>query len=112
VATVAPPPVQPDCQKDHITFYTDQNDKITTKETSVGGGACVHTFVAKGNATLTGASIADQPSNGTLSQLDAFKFKYQPNNGFTGSDQYTIEVCGDGPNGAGCSQLTWQATVE
>jgi hypothetical protein len=112
VATVAPPPVQPDCQKDHITFYTDQNDQITTKETSVGGGACVHTFVAKGNATLTGASIADQPSNGTLSQLDAFKFKYQPNNGFTGSDQYTIEVCGDGPNGAGCSQLTWQATVE
>jgi len=112
VATVAPPPVQPDCQKDHITFYTDQNDKITTKETSVGGGACVHTFVAKGNATLTDASIADPPGNGTLTQLDAFKFKYQPNNGFTGADQYTIEVCGDGPNGPGCAQLTWQTTVE
>jgi hypothetical protein len=80
--------------------------------TIIGGGTCTHNLTASGSLQLTEASIAAHPSNGTLTQTGTLNFKYQPEAGFKGSDEYSIEVCGHDRSGSGCSTLTYEVTVE
>jgi hypothetical protein len=115
-ANLPPPPpepvVQPACHKGQAVFHTDRSDSITVPETSIGGGECVNSFVAQSPASFTSASIAGNPSNGKLDQTGHYEFKYQPRAGFKGADKYTIQICGKGPTGSGCSRLTYQVSVE
>ena len=89
-------------------------DSVTITETIVGGAACNHSYMPLPGSSmqLTGASIVNQPSHGSLVQSGGLKFTYRPENGFTGSDRYSINVCGNGSHGSGCSHLTYQITVE
>jgi hypothetical protein len=111
-ATAPPAPaVKPECKHAPIKFYTTRNEPVTSQVTSIGGGACTHTYTAAANNHLTGSSIVSEPDNGTLTKTGAHSFKYQPAPGFKGSDEYQIEVCGQSQTRSGCSLLTYEVTV-
>jgi hypothetical protein len=110
-ARVTPPAVKPACERTPFHFKASQSEPVTTPERIAGNSVCVHDYVAN-DGTLTRASIQDEPSNGTLTQLGKVKFRYVPHPGFRGSDSYTIEVCGEMNGRSGCSALTYEVTIE
>jgi len=110
-----PPPVKPDCQKRSVHFRVENNDEVTVPVTIIGGAKCSHRYWPEGpDVHLTAASIASEPSNGTLTQTGDFTFEYVPEAGAkdTDSDEYAIEVCGDTNRGSGCATMTYQITFE
>jgi hypothetical protein len=112
VATVEPPPVQPACSKTVVHFDVARHDSVTVEETVVGGAFCHNGFIAAGSTRFTGASIAVNPSNGTLQKTGGLDFRFQPHQGYKGSDRYAVKICGRSKEGSGCATVTYEVTVQ
>ena len=99
---------------DGYNFSTVLNDKVSTNAVSTGGAPCSVTVAPShpDQVQFTRASIEKHPSSGSFTQEGPFAFKYQPNPGFRGSDQYGIKVCGHDSQRAGCAILTYNITVQ
>lgn len=99
------------CRTQGHSFLPSQNDKVTYT-TVMNAAGCRHTYRANGTFMFEKAVAMKSPKNGTLTQVGEFTFFYKPKPGFSGKDSYVIYVCGSGKGGAGCSRLTYEATVE
>jgi hypothetical protein len=78
----------------------------------VGGAFCHNGFIAAGSTRFTGASIAVNPSNGTLQKTGGLDFRFQPHQGYKGSDRYAVKICGRSKEGSGCATVTYEVTVQ
>jgi Caspase domain len=109
-ATVSPPP-QPGCHQDAWQASSLKNETASANQTTTGGAACL--IHLQSGLDSPYASIASRPKNGTLSQIDTFTLKYQPNPGYKGPDQYIFKWCAsDNKTGrSGCSTITYNVTV-
>lgn len=77
------------------------------------GGNCGIGYTSNGGTSFTSAKIAKKPSSGTLTQDSRFHFRYRPNNGFLGEDNFIINVCADyGGKPAGCVNNNYTIKVE
>ena len=117
-ATMPPPPAQSGspgagCQTENYTFSTVRSQSATTNSVSNGGAACSYTVapVHPDQVEFTSASIVEPPRNGTFEQTGSFAFRYQPNSGFRGADEYAVKVCGHNNQSAGCAVVTYRVTV-
>ena len=102
------------CHTDNYAFSTLLSQPATANSVSTGGASCSYTLspIHPDQVQFTGASIVKQPSNGTFEQTGAFAFKYQPNSGFKGTDEYAIKVCGHSSERAGCATITYHVAVK
>lgn len=80
----------------------------TLINTAVNGNVLSNDVDPEGNTLTTTLVPASGPTNGTLTLNPSGTFTYTPNNGFTGSDQFTYQVCD--PLNA-CDQATVYITV-
>lgn len=99
------------CRTQGSNFRPSQNDKVTYTVVMNAAG-CRHNYRANGTFMFEKAVAMKSPANGTLTQVGEFSFFYKPKLGFLGKDSYVIYVCGSGNGGAGCSRITYDATVE
>lgn len=99
------------CRTQGSNFRPSQNDKVTYTVVMNAAG-CRHTYRANGTFMFEKAVAMKPPANGSLTQVGEFSFLYKPRPGFLGKDSYVIYVCGSGNSGAGCSRITYEATVE
>jgi hypothetical protein len=104
--------VQPSCINSNFTFRVAESEPATVQETIVGDANCADRFTATGKTQLTSGSISSQPSHGTLQQTGDLAFVYRPQQGFKGSDQYAVKICGENPSGSGCSIITYEVSVQ
>jgi hypothetical protein len=105
--------VKPECRKGNVNFHFEESEAVSVPVTIIGGAKCTNVYKANNSTVhLTEASISAEPSNGTLTQTGDFAFEYRPEPGFKGSDEYAIEVCGEGRRASGCSILTYEITLQ
>ncbi len=97
------------CNVIGFQFVPRSNDVVNTSGTVRRGTTCVHTVQAGPFLKFSSASIISPPRNGTLRAVESRSFRYQPRTGFTGTDQYTVRMCGRGPRA--CSTITYSMTV-
>jgi len=101
-----------DCRTMFVIFRLSQNESVSTTGISTGGSACGINLRSDGLLHFTSVSIAARPSNGTLTDLGAIRFRYKPRAGFKGVDRYSIRVCGKDSAGSGCATVTYNITVQ
>jgi hypothetical protein len=103
----------PDCRTEKYIFSAILSQSVSVSSVSTGGGTCSYSVapIHPDKVQFTSASIVKQPSNGTFDQVGGFAFKYQPNPGFKGSDEYAIRVCGHASDRAGCATITYRISV-
>jgi hypothetical protein len=101
-----------DCRIMAFRFYVTQNDSVSTTGVSTGGGACTTRIQSLSTVQYTSGTIVSRPSNGVLSEIGPYRFRYKPKVGFKGVDRYTIRICGKGLSGSGCSTITHTITVQ
>jgi hypothetical protein len=86
------------------------NTTIQTSDTSYGGAVCQINIST--HLPQAGASIGAQASNGVVTQTGPLSLVYQPNPGFSGTDQFAIRYCGTNAGGqSGCSTIDYTMTV-
>jgi len=101
-----------ECRYMSLRFHVAQNDSASTTGVSRNGSACTTRFWTSGTSHFTSGSIIARPKHGTLSGIGSLRFRYKPQAGFKGADQYTLRVCGTSRAGSGCSTLTYNITVQ
>jgi hypothetical protein len=101
-----------DCRVMGFQFYVAQSDSVSTTGVSTGGSRCRMSIRAGSTSEFTSVTIAAKPAHGSLTELRAYRFNYQPTTGFRGVDRYAIRVCGKNSAGAGCSTITYNITIE
>jgi len=118
-APVAAPPARADasaagCYTDNYTFSAVLSQSTTANSVSAGGAACLYSVapIHPDQVQFTSASIEKSASNGSFAQTGDFAFKYQPNAGFKGTDEYAIKVCGHNNQQAGCAIVTYRVAVQ
>ena len=81
------------CHTENYTFSTVLSQSATTNSVSTGGASCVYKVgpVHPEQVQFTDASIVRRPRNGNFEQTEAFAFRYRPNPGFRGTDEYAIK---------------------
>jgi hypothetical protein len=99
------------CRTMGFRFFPAQNDSVSTTSVMDAKG-CIHVFGSASTLAMTSHTVVARPSNGTLAAIGALRFRYQPRAGYKGPDHYTIRICGKGYDGAGCSTITYNVTVE
>jgi hypothetical protein len=99
------------CRTMGFGFFPAQNDSVSTTSVMDAKG-CIHRFGSASTLAMTSHTVVARPSNGTLAAIGALQFRYLPRAGFKGADRYTIRICGKGYDGAGCSTITYNVTVE
>jgi hypothetical protein len=99
------------CKTAPNKFDFSKNDTASISVTMDTKG-CRHRFATEKGEKISAASIVAMPQNGTLKKAGNLAFRYQPKSGFSGSDQYTLKVCGSTPGGKGCSTLNYSATIQ
>lgn len=99
------------CQIRGGMFYPAQNDTVHYSAAVSGDGTCDRSFTTRG-LQFTGIKIAARPSNGSLSVSGVSSFAYRARAGYKGSDSFTVQACGTGRQGSGCSTLVYQVTVQ
>lgn len=100
------------CEVDGETFYLHQKDETHHTAKTDQNGCDLHFISAGNNTEFDKASIVSKPKNGELSPIAHLEFRYRPNPGFKGNDEFALQVCGRTPKGEGCSILHYTATVE
>jgi len=101
-----------DCRIMSFRFYFSQNDSVSTTGVSTGGSRCRMPIRAGSSSEFTSVAVVTRPGHGSLTELRAYRFNYQPAPGFRGADQYAIRVCGKSARGEGCSTITYNITVQ
>jgi len=101
-----------DCRIMAFRFHFTQNESVSTTGLSTGGSRCRMPIQAGSSSEFTSVAVVTRPSHGSLTQLRAYRFNYQPAPGFRGVDQYAIRVCGKGASGSGCSTINYAITVQ
>lgn len=91
------------------TFTFGRNASTTAV---ADGQGCFHSYTANSDTAFTGATIAQTPQNGTLTEEGSMTFQYTPREGFRGKDRYGIRVCGTANGQKGCSTIFYNVTVE
>ena len=99
------------CSTARFSFFPAQNDHVTASTDSDSKG-CTHRYRAGSTSVFTEASIVATPKHGSLVKTENFGFKYTPTAGFTGTDVYSIKVCGKNIQGSGCSTITYETVVK
>jgi hypothetical protein len=112
VCNLQPPPPPEPVVKGQAVFHTDRSDSVTVPETNVDGGECVNSLCRAKPGELNRRLDREQSEQWQLGSTGHYEFKYQPRAGIKGADKYTIQICGKGPAGSGCSGLTYQVTVQ
>jgi hypothetical protein len=99
------------CEVTGDTFYLHMNDSTRHTAKTDKNGCDLH-FISSGKKTrFSSAAIVTKPKNGALHKIAHLEFRYHPNDGFTGSDEFSLKLCGKTPKGKGCSTLNYTAQV-
>ena len=105
----------PSCDTAKI-FITISNQPPVAQNDNASTNACQSVLIAPlindsdlESGTLSINSVAT-PTNGTITIIDGVKIKYSPNFGFTGTENFTYQVCDDG-NPQQCATKTITVVV-
>jgi uncharacterized repeat protein (TIGR01451 family) len=92
-------------QSNEVTLYglfVDDDAYTTPFNTPVNGDVSLNDDFPAGSDL----SLVSSPANGSVVLAEDGNFIYTPNNGFTGVDVFTYEVCLPAPNGTVCDTAT------
>jgi hypothetical protein len=101
-----------DCRIMNFIFHFSQNDSVSTTGISTRGSACVTRLRSGATSVFHSATVTVPPAKGTLTEAGTMRFRYKPRAGVTGTDQYSIRICGTNRAGSGCSTITHVITLE
>jgi len=74
------------------------------------GSSCLFTVNISGE--ILNSSVSQNPSHGTLQQLDASSFVYSSQAGYSGGDTFSVQATGQSQTSSGSSVFTINATLQ
>jgi hypothetical protein len=90
--------------------YSPITNDTVERELACDAAGGKMTFKPGTGYAFTGTSVVRRASNGSV-QAFSHGFTYKPKAGFSGSDRFSMRVCGTKANQSGCSTLNYSVTV-
>jgi hypothetical protein len=100
------------CSTDRYRFAVEKNDIAGVTMKGSPGDHCNTSFRSSPESTLklTSATVTSPAKNGEASASTS-GMTYVPKTGFSGTDAFTVKVCGENKAGKGCSTLNVSVTL-
>jgi hypothetical protein len=74
------------------------------------GSSCLFNVNIAGE--ILNSNVSQNPTHGTLQQLDVSSFVYTSQAGYRGSDTFSVQATGKSPTSSGVSVITINATLQ
>jgi hypothetical protein len=93
-------------------FHMSSVGPWTFSVTTDRNGCRNRSFTAGGQMMFRNLYIEQKPQHGTLSLAQGGRYTYIPRSGFTGTDQFKLEICGEYLGRDSCVILQYDVTVQ